>query len=131
MRELKFRAWDKIHEKYREPMVYDIFHEKIVVRLPIETLKKGEFLLEQYTGLKDKNGKEIYEGDIIQEEIDFNSTMTDGTFKYMVYWDEEELCWGLEHIGNESIHNKLWQCNSSTEVIGNIHENPELLEGKL
>ena len=65
--------------------------------------------------------------DIIQEEIDFNSKMTDGVFKYKVYWDEEELCWCLEHIGNESIHHELWQCNQSTEVIGNIHENPELL----
>ena len=84
--------------------------------------------IEQYTGLKDKNGKEIYEGDIVEEDIDFNSKMTDGTFRYKVYWNEDELCWSLDHIGSESIHNDLWELNSSRRIIGNIHENPELLE---
>ena len=86
------------------------------------------FIVEQYTGLKDKNGKEIYEGDIVEEDIDFNSKMTDGTFRYRVYWDECLLCWGLDPIGKESIHDELWQTNLSRRVIGNIHENPELLE---
>lgn len=132
MRELKFRAWFNRFNK----MVYEVdkdtfdlwkgyWNGKIHIVYPDD----GD-VVEQYTGLKDKNGKEIYEGDIIQEEIDFNSKMTDGTFKYRVYWDEEELCWCLGHIGNESIHHELWQCNQSTEVIGNIHENPELIGGK-
>ena len=119
MRELKFRVWWKNHSKPTIYTEYDFFDD---------TWTPEEYTtIEQYTGLKDENGKEIYEGDIIQEEIAFNSKMTDGTFKYKVYWDEEELCWCLEHIGNESIHHELWQCNQSTEVIGNIHENPELL----
>lgn len=128
MRELKFRAWDKVEKK----MLFDADPFAIYVSgsnepLLAETHRNEDCIFEQYTGLKDKNGKEIYEGDIIQEEIDFNSKMTDGTFRYRVYWDEEELCWCLEHIGNESIHHELWQCNQSTEVIGNIHENSELL----
>ena len=82
----------------------------------------------EFTGRKDKNGKEIYEGDIVEEDIDFNSKMTDGTFRYKVCWDEDELCWSLEPIGPESIHNDLWQTNSSRRVIGNIHENKELLQ---
>lgn len=81
--------------------------------------------IEQYTGLKDKNGKEIYEGDIVEEDIDFNSKMTDGIFRYKVYWNEDELCWSLDPIGPESIHNDLWELNSSCRVIGNIHEPPK------
>ena len=118
MRELKFRVWNKTMHHYRH----------FVLQKGVSVNIRADLEIEQYTGLKDKNGKEIYEGDIIQEEIDFNSKMTDGTFRYRVYWDEEELCWCLEHIGNESIHHELWQFDESTEVIGNIHENQELLE---
>lgn len=81
--------------------------------------------IEQCTGLSDRNGKEIYEGDIVEEDIDFNSKMTDGTFRYKVYWNEDELCWSLDPIGPESIHNDLWELNSSCRVIGNVHENKE------
>jgi uncharacterized phage protein (TIGR01671 family) len=120
MREIKFRVWWKSHSEPTIYTEYDFFDD---------TWTDAEYItVEQYTGLKDKNGKEIYEGDIIQEEIDFNSKMTDGIFRYRVYWNEEGLCWALEHIGEESIHSELWQCNLSTEVIGNIHENPELIE---
>lgn len=126
-REIKFRAWVYYGDKLDKPMYSRDFQG--LDRFFEDCCESDEGqVIEQYTGLKDKNGKEIYEGDIIQEEIDFNSKMTDGIFKYKVYWDEEELCWALEHIGNESIHHELWQCNFSTEVIGNIHENPELLE---
>ena len=85
-------------------------------------------IIEQYTGFKDKNDKEIYEGDIVEEDIDFNSKMTDGTFRYRVYWDECLLCWALDPIGEESIHDELWQTNLGRRIIGNVHENPELLE---
>ena len=63
----------------------------------------------------------------MEEDIDLNSKMTDGTFRYKVYWNENEWCWSLDAIGLESIHNDLWELDSSCRVIGNIHENPELL----
>lgn len=125
MRELKFRVWDKIHDKYREPMVYDILNEKIVVRFPIETLKKGEFLLEQYAGLKDKNGKEIYEGNIVRWsfKVDRNSELTyaANAVKWETYAEEE---WPYSTISGFT----LPESEDGYEVIGNIHENPELLE---
>lgn len=140
MRGIKFRVWNKKQNRYNTQtdapvLVYDTGELAVRYGNPacgaVELDYTDNYEIEQYTGLKDKNGKEIYEGDIIQEEIDFNSKMTDGIFKYMVYWNEEDLCWGLEHIGNESIHVELWQANLSTEVIGNIHENPELIKEKV
>lgn len=131
-RETYFRAWDTYNEAWADEYLA-IAEDGHVIEIKNDGTTeywKDRFIIEFDTGLKDKNGKKICEGDIIQEEIDFNSKMTDGTFRYRVYWNEEELCWCLEHIGNESIHHELWQCNESTEVIGNIHENGDLLKEK-
>ena len=124
-REIKFRAWDKDRKEFVYISETD---EGLWINDGISTtvMPNHSSNLEQYTGLKDKNGKEIYEGDIVEEDIDFNSKMTDGTFRYKVYWNEDELCWSLDPIGSESIHNDLWELNSSRRVIGNIHENKEL-----
>lgn len=124
MKELKFRVW--LHDRgYMETAHFD--DGKWVSTDGIFSLEVGENdFIEQYTGLKDKNGREIYEGDIIQEEIDFNSKMTDGVFKYVVEWDSDTLCYGLRGNRN-SIHDELWEVNASVEIVGNIHENPDLL----
>lgn len=134
MRELKFRAWDKITNRYYvvSTLEYADNGELCEVWLAdimvIETndacRNPKDVILEQYTGLKDKNGKEIYEGDIIQEEIDFNSKMTDGVFTYVVEWDNDTLSYGLRGSGN-SIHDELWEVNASVEIVGNIHENQD------
>ena len=113
MRELKFRAWDKIHDKYREPMVYDILNEKIVVRFPIETLKKGEFLLEQSTALRDKNGVEIYEGDVVSEH---NGDII-GKIVRSISGE-----WRVEWMGIFGGSSVLYDETSMCEVIGTIHE---------
>lgn len=129
-REIKFRVYDQTSKDY---IVYGIgevvdehFGLGIISRI-VWWLKgiKHKFIIEQYTGGEDRNGEEIYEGDIVEEDIDFNSKMTDGTFRYKVCWNEDELCWSLDPIGPESIHNDLWELNSSCRVIGNIHEPPK------
>lgn len=123
-RDLQFRAWSDTAFVY-----FDIReHNDFAYYDFYSNCESND--IEQYTGLKDKNGKEIYDGDIIQENLSFDNDSVDGIFKYKVYWNETMLCWSLEHIGNESIHDDLWECNSSVEVIGNIHENPDLLEVK-
>lgn len=130
MRELKFRAWSIEYEEYIEDVIHDgpswlEAHGYDYVAVS-EIFDGDEFIVEQCTCLKDKNGKEIYVGDIIQEEIDFNSKMTDGVFTYVVEWDNDTLSYGLRGNG-DSIHDELWQTNLSRKVIGNIHENQDLL----
>lgn len=74
----------------------------------------------QYTGLKDKNGKEIYKGDIIQINHGRNA---------LVVWVQRYLAYYIEWLPDRyGAALSLWQSNQ-LEVIGNIHDNPELLEG--
>lgn len=122
MRELKFRAWDKVEKK----MLFDADPFALHVSgsnepLLAKTHKNEDCIFEQYTGLKDKNGKEIYEGDILQD-ID-GDTAT-------VIWRVQQAEWGIRWSANKAedslSHRMLW--DGLKEVIGNIHENPELLE---
>lgn len=128
-REIKYRVWDETAGKFRDLAVYDVKNGKVVVRFPIETLKKGEYQLEQYTGLKDKNGKEIYEGDI------FRNAINGGTWR--VSWDENGAAFWVDSgfagcsLGDfdwDRSNRKYGFIEKNCEVIGTTHENPELLE---
>jgi hypothetical protein len=113
MREIKFRAWD---EKDRI-MHYGGFSIHATGKIePLEGLGPENPIVMQFTGLKDKNGKEIWEGDIIKTAAGYlNSdpvvTFSDGDWSYS-YW-KNELCDDPAE---------------SWEVIGNIHENPDLVK---
>lgn len=83
---------------------------------------KEAYVIEQYTGLKDKNGKEIYEGDVVLDYYD-------GEDAFIVEWDKDIASFrltGTDHIASVSFDN--FDPDIDLEVIGNIHENPELLE---
>ena len=142
MREIKFRAWDREKKK----MVYEDLFIPVnfdgTLDLAIEYYNgnekeefKGEegryispnrFILQQYTGLKDKNGKEIYEGDILWEEPKCVHQRERPRRHSVVVWHNNgwrRSCYN----GKYEVHPEL--CVRELKVIGNIHENPELLEG--
>ncbi|ENO0872198.1 TPA: hypothetical protein LWH39_001398 [Listeria innocua] len=131
MREIEFRAWDKeVKEMDYNPSVIEIWQNKpINEQFRLESEEKLVWM--QYTGLKDKNGKKIFEGDIVAFSEDdfhvFNSQveyfLEDGypAFDIKVpstyYFDS--------NVFSEVSMSGLYEI----EVIGNIHENPEILGG--
>ena len=129
MREIKFRAWDKRSESMVSP---DQVSDE---RIPVENTDVGfklktKFELMQFTGLKDKNGKEIYEGDILymkEKNFRFNC---EG--RVLVCWNNCEFYAkkidGEVREDDESLGNYNFKSSFDIEVIGNKFENPELLK---
>ena len=127
-----FRAWDNNRKlMIDEVVVIDLYNEcigylypskivqgEIVSRLPI-----NDVIIMQSTGLFDKNGKEIFEGDIVE-----NTTQTVYLrHKFEVVWNKNYASYQLMNNGFTS-NIPLEEHFMSYEVIGNIYENPELLE---
>lgn len=123
MRELKLRAWYKPYKQmcqveslrfdgngvYRAVLIEESFYDRRLV-------EADEIVIEQYTGLKDKNGVNIYEGDIL----------IDDTGEPIEYWVVKFSEGGF--VGEcAGVAESLFEL-TNLEVAGNIHENPELLE---
>lgn len=136
MREIKFRAWDK-HTKTMWPW------EKMQTFEGDPHLKPyfedSDNNVMQYTGLKDKNGKEIYEGDILYIDYEGYDEGKREQFWCTIVWHDGGFCfkelWEYE-IGNPpTVSSKPEPVNeggsanlTDYEVIGNIYENPELIK---
>jgi len=137
MREIKFRVWQKSLKRFMS-QYYD-GGERIVMSLEGKPLEWDEmknlremsddFVVQQYTGLKDKNGKEIYEGDIIQWSIDWRERKAEvkygigefdgGVYKYAgFYLEGDGRILEPYEITNMIKHKEYY----SYKVVGNIFE---------
>ena len=130
-REIKFRAWDSHKKKYREDFAITSWG------LPFDfyegcfdegqMYERERYVLEMFTGLKDKNGTEIYEGDILH----IWSTFYEQNMPIAkVFWNttlskfDIKVPTGLYHPWLSNAHRKGW----NLEIIGNIHQNKELMQ---
>lgn len=132
MREIKFRAWDNVNNK----MFNDCFSLKShgsTIWNKFEKEASEDLMWMQFTGLKDKNGKEIYEGDIVQQlfpnfewdELDnpkvarWVNKISEIEYRNHGFWvKDEDFGWEGESLWN-------W---TNLEIVGNIYENPEFLK---
>lgn len=141
-REIKFRGRDKENWHYGD-LVQEIRHndnklfDGTMTHIRNFEYKNGSYIgdifpvnpntIGQYTGLHDKNGKEIYEGDIVYCQTKYGKAKAIIKFidgKFVAYWNS-----AITHPQNGH-HVACYDINKKFEVIGNIYDNPELLGGE-
>lgn len=121
MREIKFRAWDSYHQ---EMINWSQYKDELVSEDFINC-GKGPLVVMQYAGLKDMKGKEIYEGDIVE----FRPWNREETENYIVKFISDDASFrGIKEKKSSIKVLSLINSEQGLEVIGNIYENPEILE---
>jgi uncharacterized phage protein (TIGR01671 family) len=128
-RQLKFRVWDKLAERMIYPHNDNQQHFIIDLNGRFHNLQNGsggdDYVIQQYTGLTDKNGKEIYEGDIVQ----YNQNSSYDNMDFIAKWSDDKLGFIFQSNSGEQLVNQTPHLNrfKHLEVVGNIFEHSELL----
>jgi uncharacterized phage protein (TIGR01671 family) len=138
VREIKFRAYDRNNKKMLPVGRIFQYYEQYVGGIYMPTMLEAEMangepvmydlgrpFLMQYTGLKDKNGVEIYEGDIVEFKISGSRYIAE------VYYDTATARYskrGVDSSHGGAIDKDLVSYTSTQKVVGNVYEHPELLK---
>lgn len=139
MREIKFRAWDEEDKRmYCDDKVivtFSGFLEEVYVRRNSTVDELIDYKLMQYSGIKDIEGKEIYEGDIVEfldEEVNYSHCGVEYdefiNIGKVIFSHDELMGWDITNRNMDL--EEVWHYREYIKVIGNIYENPELLEGR-
>jgi len=133
LREIKFRAWDKMTNTWERDFYIslngDVLRDESMLSHNSVVDITHYVELMQYTGLKDTNGKEIYEGDIVKHDYEnFHGVVVYERAMYMV---KEQFTWVDKGVYDQNKEiERTWSLLPFYKVTGNRWENPELLEEK-
>ena len=135
MRDIKFRAWDKRWKRWIDPEDVEIYGSGTIYAERraepdgdvIEMVEASELEVVLYTCLKDKNDREIYEGDIVKIHESGWHDIPEGLL-LRVHWCTSGFGWcGVDEDPSGHHICSGWTSGSDMEVVGNIYENPDML----
>ena len=142
-RTTKYRAWDNVEKKMLSWDEIKPWSLSWLNRYGVDGRTK-DYVFEEFTGLHDKDGKEIWEGDIVSFDgnmtadntmgFEPNGYIFDETSLHEVVWNGEHACWDLRHDEDtewkyrRDCHGLL--IAKKCKTLGNVHENPELINAK-